>query len=363
MSATAALLPGATKGPLLAVNDLQIGLRRKGRTLHLVRDATFEISEGELVCLVGESGSGKTLIAQAIMGLAQERGLSVAGSISLAGQELVGLPASRYQALRGPHLAMVFQDPSASLDPVYSIGSQVAEAIRRSEQGAHGNKDRAIDLLRQVGIPEPRARMRQYPHELSGGLCQRVLIGMAIAGRPKLLVADEPTSALDVTIQAQILDLLDHMRHDLGMTILLITHDMGVAAIADRVIVLYAGSIAESGPASGLFAAPQHPYTAGLLASVPRLDDEGSDRLAAMPGAVPDPAALPSGCVFAPRCPRTSPRCAETPPLEPGLGGRRVACWHAGEFAEEPGALRLWTFASQAPASASRPRAAGAEGA
>jgi oligopeptide/dipeptide ABC transporter ATP-binding protein len=320
----------------------------------LVQGLSFSLRRGQTLGIVGESGSGKTLTGRAVMGLVAESGLQVSGSIRLDGEELVGAAAGELRRLRRDTLAMVFQDPISSLDPVFTIGAQVVEAIRRS--GRHrrsADRAAAARLLTDVGITDAAARLDHYPHEFSGGMCQRVVIAMALAGRPRLLVADEPTSALDVTVQAQILALLDAKRRETGMGVLLITHDMGVAAVADRIVVLYAGSVAESAPAVAVLTRPRHPYTAGLLSSVPRLDPgEGPRRrLPAMPGGVPEPGSIPTGCVFAPRCPLAEGRCRESaPPLRPVTNGsdHLVACWRSDELADPATVAALWNAGTRA---------------
>jgi oligopeptide/dipeptide ABC transporter ATP-binding protein len=300
----------------------------------LVRDASFELARGELVALVGESGSGKSVTARAVMGLIQrQRGIDVSGSVRLHGAELVGQPARRVRSLRGRELAMIFQEPMSSLDPVFTIEDQMREAVRRRERlGRKEERDRLVELLTTVGIADPRRCLRQYPHQLSGGMCQRVMIAMALASRPEVLIADEPTTALDLTIQAQILGLLERLRRETGVAILLITHDMGVAAqVADRVAVMYAGRVVETGTPDRMFAAPLHPYTEGLLSCIPAMTGARERLLPALKGSVPDPSNLPTGCAFHPRCAWADDACRDTdPPLAP-VDGRPVACWHAAD--------------------------------
>lgn len=325
--------------PVLAVERLSVDLDSPtGQPVPLVRDATFELVRGELLALVGESGSGKSVTARAIMGLIQkQRRIDVSGSVRLNGQELVGRPPGQVRALRGRELAMIFQEPMSSLDPVFRIGDQMAEAVRRRERlGRKEERARILELLDTVGIADARQCLRQYPHQLSGGMCQRVMIAMALASRPEVLIADEPTTALDLTIQAQILGLLEKLRRDTGVAVVLITHDMGVAAqVADRVAVMYAGRVAESGTPGELFASPLHPYTDGLLSCIPPMDGERQRWLPTVGGSVPDPSRLPSGCAFHPRCPRADAMCVEKdPPLAATEGERTVACWHPG--AQQP---------------------------
>lgn len=327
----------AADSPVLSMDRLSVWLSTDVSTsAPLVRDATLDVGKGEIVCLVGESGSGKSVSMLAVMGLIQQqRGISTRGCARLHGTDLLTLDPDELRELRGTRMAMVFQEPMSSLDPVFRIRNQLAEALRRGGRRAGAaERDRMLELLGQVGISDPAECLRSYPHELSGGMCQRVMIAMALACEPDLLIADEPTTALDVTIQAQILELLDHLRTETGMSVLLITHDMGVAAeIADRVVVMYAGRIVEEGKPAEIFARPLHPYTYGLLASLPQLTGERGDLLPAIPGNVPDPRTLPGGCAFHPRCPRVTDRCRdEDPPLAP-VAGRPVACWHADDMA------------------------------
>ena len=321
--------------PLLAVRGLRVSQERTGGGRRdLVREVSFEVGRGEIVCVVGESGSGKSLSVKAVMGLLGDGGpLRVAGDIEFDGRSLPELTSEQRRALRGRDIAMVFQEPLANLDPVMRIGAQVAECVQRVEpQRPRQAMPRVLELLRHVGLPDVQRVARSYPHELSGGMCQRVMIAMALAARPKLLIADEPTSALDVTVQAQILDLLIRMRDDEGMSILLVTHDLSVAAaIADSVIVMYAGRTAEVTPTSELFGRARHPYTTALLGSLPQRGRAAgkNGRLVAIGGTVPEPGQLPRGCAFSPRCDQAIDRCSEQdPPLE-WSGGSAVACWVA----------------------------------
>jgi oligopeptide/dipeptide ABC transporter ATP-binding protein len=281
---------------------------------------------------VGESGCGKSVTALSIMGLVpQPPGRISAGEVLFEGEDLLKLPPGRLRDLRGDQLSMIFQEPMTSLNPAFPVGDQIAEVILRHKNVNAGEaKDQAVEMLRKVRIPSPETRAREYPHQLSGGMRQRVMIAMALACNPKLLIADEPTTALDVTIQAQILELMRALREELGTAIILITHDLGVIAeLADEVAVMYAGKIIERCTAEKLFAEPQHPYTVGLLGSIPLLHME-RERLAAIEGFVPDAAALPEGCRFHPRCPFAIDRCSrEIPPLEEISAGHFVACWRA----------------------------------
>jgi oligopeptide/dipeptide ABC transporter ATP-binding protein len=303
----------------------------------------FTIGPGEIVCLVGESGSGKTLTGRAILGLLRRNHrMHVSGSVQLRGRDLTGLPERELRQVRGRDIGMIFQDPVAALDPVVRVGNQIAEAMRR-----RGGPSRRVlaaevaDLLRQVGITDPELRMRQFPHEISGGMCQRILIAIALAGNPSLLVADEPTTALDVTIQAQVLDLLAGLRGQRGMSMLLITHDMGVAArMADRILVMYAGAIVEEASAADFFAHPAHPYGLGLIRAVPRIDSDRPGRLSAIPGSVPEARNRPAGCPFHPRCPLQTDRCAQEEPQLTAEGAQLVACHHSADVVGT--GLRVW---------------------
>ncbi len=303
----------------------------RGPPLRAVDGVCFAVAPGRTLAIVGESGCGKSVTALAVMGLLPPHA-RIAGSIRLAGREIATLAPEEWRERRGAEMAMVFQEPMTSLNPAFTAGEQVAEALRL-HQGL-SRRDafaRAVEMLAQVRIPDAARRARQYPHQLSGGMRQRVMIAMALACRPRLLIADEPTTALDVTVQAQILALIDEMKRQTGTAVVLITHDLGVVADhADEVVVMYAGRVAERAPAATLFAAPQHPYTVGLLGAAPRLDRAGEGgRLASIEGAVPDMARPPPGCRFAPRCPFRIARCAEAPPLAEVAPGHASACWRA----------------------------------
>jgi oligopeptide transport system ATP-binding protein len=298
-----------------------------------VQRVSFAVDAGETVAVVGESGSGKSVTGLAIMGLVDPPGRITEGDIRLAGRPLLGLPESEYRRVRGRELAMVFQDPLSALNPVQRIGDQVAEAAQVHGASRSGARARALEILERVGVVPVRRRARDYPHELSGGMRQRVMLAMALVNRPQVLIADEPTTALDVTTQAQILELLGELQDEMGLALVLVSHDLGVVAgVADRVLVMYAGRIVEEGPADRVFAAAGHPYTRGLLASVPRADDARL-LLAAIPGSPPDPTAVPPGCAFHPRCGYAAPECAERRP-EPQIvdAGHRAACFFADEI-------------------------------
>ena len=321
--------------PVLAVTDLVVTLRARGRTATILDGVSLTVDPGETVALVGESGAGKTVLALAVMGLLPEAMAVESGSVRVGGDELVGAPAARVRSKRGGEMAMVFQDPQSSLHPAFRVGAQVAEAIRAhdSHVGKPDARARAVDLLRRVGIPQAETRARDYPHQLSGGMRQRVMIAMAMANSPRLLIADEATTALDVTVQAQVLDVLRTAQTATGAAMLVVTHDLGVvASIADRVVVLYSGRIAESGTVDAVLGAPAHPYTQGLLAAVPRLTG-GDAPVEAITGQPPSPFARPSGCAFHPRCAHADDRCAvEVPVLGAPAGAtdRIVACHHVG---------------------------------
>jgi oligopeptide/dipeptide ABC transporter ATP-binding protein len=315
--------------PLLSVEGLSVAFRAGRDELVAVDDVSFAIAPGEALGIVGESGSGKSVTALAVMGLLPEpQGRVTAGAIRFEGRDLLTLPRRDRRALGGRALAMIFQEPMTSLNPVFTVGEQISESIRHHEGlSKAAARARAIDLLATVGIPAPARRFDDYPHRMSGGMRQRVMIAIALAARPRLLIADEPTTALDVTIQAQIIELLQRLRGEFGMAVVLITHDMGVIAeFADRVLVMYAGRVAEEAPVARLFDRPSHPYTRGLLASRPDPDVDIA-RLPTIGGALPSLAAPPPGCRFAPRCGLAVPACAAARPGFVAVGeGHRAAC-------------------------------------
>jgi peptide/nickel transport system ATP-binding protein/oligopeptide transport system ATP-binding protein len=318
---------------LLEVRDLAIEFPTPaGPVIRPVDGVGFSLDRGKTLALVGESGCGKSLTSLAILGLVPPPGrLAGRSSVTLEGAELTSMPARDLRAIRGRRVAMVFQDPMTSLNPVLTVGRQIGEVAElHLGLGRREARARAADLLREVGIADPAGRLDQYPHQLSGGMRQRVMIAIALAGEPDLLVADEPTTALDVTVQAQILELLDALQRRRGMALLLITHDLGiVAGHADRVAVMYAGRIVEEAPTARLFAAPSHPYTIGLLASVPRIAGP-RERLQPIPGTVPSPANWPPGCRFHPRCPEVMERCRhDAPPTMPVGPEHGMRCWLA----------------------------------
>ena len=308
--------------PLLSVRDLRVSFGTKRGTAFVVNGISYDVEEGETLAIVGESGSGKSVSTQALMGLVPQPPGRVSGEILYDGSDLVRASDEELRRIRGRHLAMIFQDPMTSLNPVLTIGRQMTEGMELHLGLAEADaRRRAVELLELVGLPAAEQRLDSYPHQLSGGMRQRVMIAMGLAAQPRILIADEPTTALDVTIQAQIVDLVTRLQREMGMAVIWITHDLGVVAgIADRVMVLYAGRVVEQAGVDALYAAPRHPYTRGLLASLPVLGGGGTrTELTAIPGLPPDPTALPPGCPFWPRCPeRRDDRCrTQEPPLRP----------------------------------------------
>jgi peptide/nickel transport system ATP-binding protein len=322
---------GAPTGPLLDVEGLTVAFDTEQGQRRVVEEASFSVGAGETVGLVGESGCGKSVTAMSIMRLLPSPpSRALAGRILFEGADLLDLAREAMRALRGNRIGMVFQEPMTSLNPVLSIGYQIEEVLRLHRKTGHAEARRqALEMLRLVGIGAPDRRLDQYPHQLSGGLRQRVMIAIALICRPQLLIADEPTTALDVTIQAQILDLLRRLKREMGMALLLITHDLGVVAeMCDRVVVMYAGRIVEQATAAELFRHPRHPYTSGLLSAMPRLVAKGG-KLPTIPGTVPPPGMRGLGCSFAERCPRALPRCrGERPELTAQGENHRAACWN-----------------------------------
>ncbi|MFE6666291.1 ABC transporter ATP-binding protein [Streptomyces sp. NPDC057697] len=342
MPTTPVPAPRDGSGPVLRVRDLTVSFHGAERTVHAVDGVSYDLSPGEVLAVVGESGCGKSVTSMAVMGLLPPTA-RIGGSITLDGQELVGAPERRLRSLRGRRLSMIFQEPMTSLNPVLTIGRQITEVLRRHQGMGRGEaRERAVELLGVVGIPAPRKRVDEYPHQLSGGMRQRVMIAIAVACDPAVLIADEPTTALDVTVQAGILDVLRSLRDRLGTAIVLITHDLGVVAdTADRVLVMYAGRPVEQAPVDELFAAPRHPYTRGLLGAVLRPGSRGAGgraRLDEIPGLVPDLREQPVGCGFAPRCASAEADClAARPPLSPSGGSHATACFHpAGAAGADP---------------------------
>jgi peptide/nickel transport system ATP-binding protein len=319
-----------TAVPLIEIEKLRVVFHGDdGRTTHAVDSVDLSVANGATLGLVGESGCGKSVTSLAIMGLLPKDSAEVTGSVRFDGFDLLNIPDETLRDLRGDRLAMIFQEPMTSLNPSFTVGEQIIETIVRHRGGSRRQaRERAIELLRRVHIPSPERRVDEYPHKLSGGMRQRVMIAMALACDPMLLIADEPTTALDVTLQAQILDLMRELKAMSGAAIILITHDLGVVAeVCDEVAVMYAGEIVERAPVDALFASPQHPYTVGLLGSIPRLDRQAS-HLATIDGMVPNMTAPPLGCRFAPRCPFVSDICVEAPPpmiaVSPGHWSRCI---------------------------------------
>ena len=340
--------------PLLSVRDLHVEFAGRGRVVHAVRGLSYEIHTGETIGLVGESGSGKSVSALSLLGLLPKRaGRVSSGSALFEGQEILHLPDDRLRKIRGARIAMIFQDPLSSLNPVLTIGRQITEAVETHRGLSHkAARKRAIELLELVGIPGAALRLDNYPHQFSGGMRQRAMIAMALSCEPSLLIADEPTTALDVTIQAQILELLRRLRSELHMAVLLITHDLGVVAgFADRLAVMYAGRLVELGPTETILADPAHPYTVGLLRSLPRLDRPRQEALTPIEGSPPDLASELRGCPFAPRCAWRIDVCATVdPPLAPVVGERageasaqdhRAACHNQPTRAEATAGIPL----------------------
>ena len=318
--------------PLLEVRNLEVAFPSANGRLAALRGVDFHVAAGEVLGLVGESGSGKSLTMLSIMGLLAPN-VQVSGSVKFAGEELLGQPDAALRRYRGRRIAMIFQDPMTALNPVIPIGDQIVEAIRihqpRLSRGAA--RARAVDLLAQVAIPDPERRATQYPFEFSGGMRQRAMIAMSLANDPELLIADEPTTALDVTIQAQVIEVMERLRRERGIGLILITHDLGlVAGVADRVAIMYAGRVVEQAATAEVFYRPRHPYTRRLLASLPRFDDD-VERLATIEGVPPSPARRPPGCAFAPRCLAAIERCAVDDPLPRPVGASLVACHRADE--------------------------------
>jgi peptide/nickel transport system ATP-binding protein len=311
---------------VLQVRGLKISFRTEHGMVRAVDDVSFDVNEREIVGIVGESGSGKTISLLSVMGLINDPNVVIEGSIVYKDRELIGLPQSELRKVRGEEIAMIFQDPMTSLTPVYSIGWQICEQLRiHTDVSRRAARRRAVELLAAVGIPDPELAVDRYPHQLSGGMRQRAVIAMALSCNPSLLIADEPTTALDVTVQAQILEIVQQLRRDFGSAVVLITHDMGVVAeVADRVMVMYAGRIVERGTKRELFKSPWHPYTWGLLDSIPPLEGPRPRRLKSIAGAPPSLLSLPDGCAFGPRCGCRFERCADRPPLA-GSGGHQAA--------------------------------------
>ena len=311
----------------LEVNDLKVKIETDTATLDILHGISFDVKKGETLGIVGESGCGKSMTARAIMRL-QAENVQVSGSVRLDGQELLEMSMKEFRTIRGNRMSMIFQEPMTSLNPVFTVGYQLSEVFMR-HQGMDKKTamEKSVEALRMVNVPMPEKRVKCYPYQLSGGLRQRVMIAMALACHPELLIADEPTTALDVTIQAQVLDLIRNLKEELGTAVIFITHDLGVVSeLCDRTIVLYCGEIMEEAPTRDLFTDPQHPYTEGLKADLPQIGCK--DKLHVIPGSVPSPLELPQGCVFAPRCPYATERChTQKPPLVQTAPDHKVSCF------------------------------------
>jgi oligopeptide/dipeptide ABC transporter ATP-binding protein len=334
---------------LLEVNGLKVRFTTEDGVVRAVDGVDFELERGKVLGIVGESGSGKSVTAMTLLGLTRDKNTRFEGEVLYRDQDLLKLPESRLREVRGNEIAMIFQDPMTSLNPVYTVGDQIVEAITTHEQASKSEaKRRAVELLRQVGIPNPQVRVDDYPHQFSGGMRQRAMIAMALSCNPDVLIADEPTTALDVTIQAQILELLDRLRADFDSAVILITHDLGVVAeVADDILVMYAGRIVERGGKRQLFYDPQHPYTWGLLGSIPRLDRPKPEKLHSIEGTPPSLINLPEGCKFRPRCPHAFDKCSEEPELKNRVEapGHLDRCWLS---LEDKRHLRESTIAGEA---------------
>jgi peptide/nickel transport system ATP-binding protein len=317
--------------PLLRVEDLRVHFDSPDGVVRAVDGVSYELQRGQVLGIVGESGSGKSVSSLAVMGLLAREPARVSGRVLLGGRDLLALGDDEMRAVRGNDIAMIFQDPLSALHPYHRVGDQVAEAVRAHRDVSRAAaRDRALELRELVGLPDARRRADGYAHELSGGMRQRAMIAMALVNEPSVLIADEPTTALDVTVQAQILDLIRRLKDELGMAVVIITHDLGIVAeTADEIAVMYAGRIVERAPAARIFTAPEHPYTWGLLASIPRLDAPRGEELVPIAGSPPSLLGLRRGCAFAPRCPHARPRHHEVDPLlepVPGAPGHAVAC-------------------------------------
>jgi len=316
---------------LLEVKDLKVGFTTEDGIVRAVDGVEFELDRGQVLGIVGESGSGKSVTAMTMLGLTRAHNTTFEGQVVYKGQDLLAMPERRLRDVRGNEIAMIFQDPMTSLNPVYRVGDQIVEAILTHEDvGKRTARQRTVELLRRVGIPNPNQRVDDYPHQFSGGMRQRAMIAMALSCNPDILIADEPTTALDVTIQAQIIELIDQLKDDFNSAVILITHDLGVVAdVANEILVMYAGRVVERGPKRSIFYDPQHPYTWGLLGSIPRLDRPKGGRLASIKGMPPSLINLPKGCKFRPRCPHAFDRCVEEPDLRNRVEERRQLdrCW------------------------------------
>jgi peptide/nickel transport system ATP-binding protein len=362
--------------PLLSVEDLRVQFSTDDGIVHAVDGISYTVDAGQTLGIVGESGSGKTVSSMTTLGLTRQQGATIEGRIMFGGRDLVSLQDDELRKIRGNDIAMIFQDPLSALHPFFKVGKQLMEAVLTHRSvGKAAARARAVELLELVGIPDPHRRVDQFPHEFSGGMRQRVMIAMALANEPKLLIADEPTTALDVTVQAQILALLDDLQARLGMAIIVITHDLGVVAeITDQIAVMYAGRIVERAPTEAIFGSPQHPYTWGLLKSIPRLDTPRDEELVPIAGRPPSLIRRPSGCFFHPRCPYVRDAHKRVDPkLEPVTGdpGHSAACllttevrsrvWRGLQAGESPGELRHLVIEEDQPVRAHATHRVGAE--
>ncbi|TXM69150.1 ABC transporter ATP-binding protein [Methylobacterium sp. WL103] len=313
--------------PVLSVRDLRVEFATRRGVLKAIDGVSFDIARGEILGVVGESGAGKSVTGAAVIGLIDPPGRIAGGEIRLGGERIDNLPPEKMRRIRGRRIGMIFQDPLTSLNPLYRIGRQIIETVQtHTDLSAKAARTRAIDLLAEVGIPAPERRIDGYPHEFSGGMRQRVVIALALAAEPELIIADEPTTALDVSVQAQIITLLKRLGRDHGTAVMLVTHDMGVIAeAADRVAVMYSGRVAEIGPVRAVVGDPLHPYAEGLMGAIPTLTQD-TGRLAQIPGAMPRLTAIPPGCAFNPRCPKVFARCRVERPDPIPVGEHRVAC-------------------------------------
>ena len=334
---------------LLDVKDLKVRFATEDGIVRAVDGVSFTLDRGEVLGIVGESGSGKSVTAMTILGLTRGTNTQYEGQILYKGENLITQSESRLRAVRGAQIAMIFQDPMTSLNPVYKVGEQICEAILAHEDvPGRTARNRSVELLRQVGIPNPQQRVDDYPHQFSGGMRQRAMIAMALSCNPDILIADEPTTALDVTIQAQILELIDKLKDDFDSAVIMITHDLGVVAeVADEILVMYAGRVVEHGEKRNVFYDPQHPYTWGLLGSIPRLDRPKPKRLHSIQGSPPSLINPPKGCKFRPRCPHAFEKCQDEPGLENRVEqqGHLDRCWLT---VEEKKRLRVATLAGEA---------------
>ncbi len=322
--------PNLAPEPLLSVSDLETRFFTKSGVVNAVNGISFDLAPGERMAIVGESGSGKSVMAMSLLRLVTHPGRIVGGTVMLSGRDVLAMSVPELNDTRGKDIAMIFQDPLTALNPVLRVGDQLTAPLRRHLGLTAGEaRDRAVELLEQVGIPDPKARLQSYPHELSGGMRQRVMIAMALSCKPSLIIADEPTTALDVTIQAQVINLLKRLAEETGAAVLLVTHDLGlVARFAQKVAVMYGGRFVEYGAVRDIYRDPQHPYTRGLLRSLPPLTGPKLARLMQIDGSPPDMKALGEGCPFEPRCADATSRCVvERPPLTPRAAGHVAACW------------------------------------